>query len=99
MVDHPAVPMIKQLLNRNPFLRGTPVSIKNHEWFKTMNWEYLYYRALRPPFAPSMEPIDLSNPMQGSVQEILFIDEKQEPIQRKLLPPIPDWDKNFQDNA
>ena len=99
MKDHPAVPMIKQLLNRTPFRRGTPSSIKKHEWFDTMDWEDLYYRAIHPPFTPTMAPIDLSNPMRGSVQEVLLNDEKPELIQEKLHPPKPDWDENFQDNA
>ena len=98
--DHPAVPMIKNLLNRTPSKRGTPASIKNHDWFKTMDWEELYYRALQPPFTPTMEPIDLSNPMQGSIQEVLLNDEQQEgPVRGKLHATKEGWDEDFQENA
>ena len=95
MEDHPAVPIVKQLLNRTTFRRGTPSSLKRHEWFKTMNWEDLYYRAIHPPDTPTMTPIDISNPYRGSVQEICLKDENQEPIRGKLHPPVPGWDANF----
>jgi len=42
-----------------------------------MNWEDIYYRALHPPFIPTCEPIDLSNPMTGSVQDVLLADERK----------------------
>ena len=60
-----------------------------------MNWEDLYYRALHPPFTPTMEPIDLSNPMSGSVQEVIVANEKKKPMRGKLHPPVKGWDANF----
>ena len=95
MEDHPAVPIVKQLLNRTPFRRGTPTSLKRHEWFKSMNWEDLYYRGIHPPFIPTRPPIDISNPMNLSVQEVLLIEEQQEPIRGKLYLPIKGWDADF----
>ena len=95
MADHPAVPMIKQLLNRTVFRRGTPSMLQRHEWFKTMNWEDLYYRAMHPPLIPTLPPIDLSNPMSGSVQKVLLHDERKEPIRGKLHHPVKGWDVNF----
>jgi len=60
-----------------------------------MNWEDLYYRALHPPLIPTNEPLDLSNPMTGSVQEVLLEDERRDPIRGKLHPPKHGWDANF----
>ena len=60
-----------------------------------MNWEDLYYRAFEAPITPFMEPIDLSNPMEGSVQDILLDEEQQEPIRGKLYPPKEGWDDKF----
>ena len=94
-MDHPAVPIIKQLLNKAPFRRGTPASIKKHEWFTGMNWEDIYYRAIHPPFTPTMKLIDLSNPMSGSVQDVLLYEEYKEPIRGKLHPSKVGWDANF----
>ena len=66
-----------------------------HEWFAGMNWEDIYYRAIHPPFIPTMESIDLSNPMRDSVQDVLLDYERREPIRGKLHPPTEGWDENF----
>jgi len=95
MTDHPAVPIIKKLLNRAPFQRGTPASLKKHDWFAETNWEDIYYRADRPPFIPTKESIDVSNRMKGSVQDVLLDDERRNPVHGKLHHPTKGWDENF----
>ena len=60
-----------------------------------MNWEDLNYRAIHPPFTPSIEPIDLSNPMKGSVQDVLLDDERRAPIRGNLHFPKEGWDARF----
>ena len=94
VADHPAVPLIKQLLNRQPYRRGTPSSLKKHEWFESMNWEDLYYRALQPAYTPNIEPTDTMNPMNETVQAILRNDELLEPI-RGRHQYTNSWDVNF----
>ena len=92
--DHPAVPIIKNLLTKQPYRRGNLTSLKKHEWFKDMNWEDLYYRALQPSYTPLLEPIDLSNPLIGPVQTIIYNDEALDPI-RGVKKYSNDWDENF----
>ena len=91
---HPAIDMIKQLLNRQPSRRGIPSSLKNHEWFKIMNWEDLYYRAIKPEYTPTLVEITSSHPLKGSVQEIILNDELQESIRTREGVKT-GWDKLF----
>lgn len=92
--DHPAIPLIKQLLNREPARRGTVSSLKNHEWFSTMNWEDLYYRNIKPPYTPTVEQTDLTSPMRGTIEETLLNDELEDRI--RIVKPSPaGWDENF----
>ena len=95
MADHPAIPIIKKLLDRTPYQRGTPSDLKKHEWFKNMNWEDLYYRAVQPSYVPLVEPMEGETPMIGTVQEIILNDELLEPIRGKHKSPIKGWDANF----
>ena len=60
-----------------------------------MNWEDIYYRAIHAPFIPTMEQIDVSKPLRGSVEDVLFDNERREPIRGKLHAPINGWDANF----
>ena len=94
IIDNPAVSMIKQLLNRQPSRRGKPSSLKNHEWFKNMNWEDLYYRAMQPSYTPEVEPIQLANPLRGSVQDIILNDELLDPILYRSCSKA-GWDDKF----
>jgi len=40
-----------------------------------MNWEDLYYRAIKPEYTPTLVEITSSHPLKGSVQEIILNDE------------------------
>ena len=66
----------------------------NHEWFKNMSWEDLYYRAIQPSYTPVVEQIHSEHPLHGSVQEILLSDEQLEPVRGRLTSKT-GWDANF----
>ena len=94
MAGNTAIPMIKDLLNRQPSRRGTAAKLKNHDWFKNMNWEDLYYRAIQPPYTPVVEEINVDNPMHGDVQDILLKDEQLENVRGRVTSKT-GWDEHF----
>lgn len=42
-------------------------NIKNHPWFRNINWEQLYDKDVVPPFEP-----DVSWPSHGAVRQARF---------------------------
>jgi len=54
-----AVDFVSQLLTRDPGKRlADPVKIKEHTWFKTLNWEKLEAKEIQPPFVPKVTADD-----------------------------------------
>jgi len=48
--NHKAIPLIEQLLNKNPALRGDANSLKSNGLFNNFNWEGLLDKRLTPPY-------------------------------------------------
>lgn len=53
--NHLAKPLIDQLLFKNPVMRGTYRSIKEHSWFIGVNWDALLEKKILPPYKPKPE--------------------------------------------
>ena len=62
-----------------------------------MNWEDLYYRAIKPQYTPTVDEIDITNPLFGTVEEIILNDELLEPIRGRKNSPT-GWDTLFANN-
>lgn len=66
-VDPHAQSLIESLLEKNPTkrlgnLKGGVDDLKQHHWFKSVNWEYMERRQVRPPYKPRVAgPADASN--------------------------------------
>lgn len=52
-----AGPIIEQLLNKNPAMRGSVETIKNHSWFSGVNWDALLGKQLAAPHIPKLESL------------------------------------------
>ena len=59
-----------------------------------MNWEDLYYRAIKPEYTPSVDKIRMSKPLHGKVQDIILNDELLDPVKYKKKSKA-GWDENF----
>jgi len=54
-VSKSAKSLIKRLLNRNPAERIDLQNIKEHRWFRGINWDDVRAKTMIPPFRPSIE--------------------------------------------
>jgi serum/glucocorticoid-regulated kinase 2 len=74
-----AISLLRGLLNRDPSMRFTSIDIKNHEFFRYVDWNKLMKKAVQPPFKPSVQNIfDTTNfddeftseqPIESTIEE------------------------------
>ena len=71
--------LIKGLLNKNPEKRlGTKgiKEIKDHEWFRSINWGEIKKKSIMPPFRPSIEePLEYYDTLSTTIDESSDEDE------------------------
>ena len=53
--------LLYKILTVDPLKRPTLQNIKEHKWFKNMNWEVLLQRKITPPFKPTIKSSDDTN--------------------------------------
>ena len=54
-----AIDLISQLLDKNPRTRlSDPKKIKEHPWFRGIDWSSVYRREMKPPFVPDLTSND-----------------------------------------
>jgi len=75
-IENVAKDLIRKLLvidrtKRIGNLKNGADDIKNHKWFKGLDWEEVYHRRLRPPFVPKVSSAgDTSNFQEYSDEEL-----------------------------
>merc|ERR1719264_858895 len=76
--NSPLKHIILQMLDRNPSKRGTASELKNHPWFKVIDWELLHYKIVKPQYKPQLKEIKKSAGMRGTLNDIILRDEMAE---------------------
>jgi cGMP-dependent protein kinase 1 len=72
----PAKPLIEQLLSKNPVLRngGSVENLKAHQWFQSINWDFLINKQLVSPYKPRVP--DLSRDIQSALKRSDVLEEQ-----------------------
>jgi cGMP-dependent protein kinase 1 len=104
--NHISKPFLDQLLMKNPVMRGTYRSIKEHSWFIGTNWDLLQAKEVRTKYKPKTEDFDknILNKATGNSEllkhiEVTFIQKeelKQAKPKNSISTPAPNnWDNDF----
>ncbi|CAG9332054.1 PKG_37 [Blepharisma stoltei] len=97
-----AAPFIEMLLSKNPSMRGTVETVKEHKWFQGMDWDGLLGKQLKPPYVPKLESLagEIEHGLKRNkdVTELIMKEEINDlteiPKKRGKAPPE-DWDHDF----
>jgi len=80
--------MIKQFLNRDPTQRlQEPIHIRQHPWFRDIDWDKLERLEISPPFVPNVKSADdVSNIddefLRENIQEDEDDDQPKGPVKK-----------------
>ncbi|CAG9314860.1 PKG_12 [Blepharisma stoltei] len=93
--------IVEVLLDKNPAMRANTEIIKNHSYFKSVNWDNILSKQIKPPYIPRVPSIsDEILPAMRSKQTLsAFISQEEArdsidvPKRGKL--PDPGWDDPF----
>ncbi|KAI8149060.1 protein kinase A catalytic subunit [Fennellomyces sp. T-0311] len=77
VISPDAKDLITQLLDRNPATRPAAAQIKAHPFFKTIQWDLIAQKQVRPPFKPILENQRQPSASSSSLQQPLAM--KQPP--------------------
>lgn len=87
--------LVRQLLNRNPKHRlgatRDAAELKEHPFFKNIDWELLAQRAVPPPFKPYVDSDESVANFDPEFTEANLMDEAPHDVEFDESDPSPNW--------
>ena len=80
--------LIGGLLSPDPTRRMSAVAIKQHGWFKTMNWDALLKKQITAPWVPTVRSEEDASNFEGE-------EYGDEPTNEKPYNGDPEWFRDF----
>jgi cGMP-dependent protein kinase len=101
--NHLAKPLLDQLLLKNPGMRGTHRTIKEHSWFIGINWDAYVAKEIKARRRPKIENLDkelaAGSKNKGRtdlINKIIKEESKEEQAKKAQLSRVPaNWDDDF----